>query len=192
MRSFSSALAFAFSLIFSWPAAADDITSLMKLFPALADFQPEALRIVDGQFGLSRFGPEEAVYVLKIERGQFRGSASYSIGSARSSGAAALQQDAVVGFLRTALQVPIEEKPYRPKIVHTDDYPSHEIELQSGGQLLRIWTRSQGWSPWGLDFAGRSFVADTNELTNAFIPIQKQLDWSQTKMRPKEELDRRE
>jgi hypothetical protein len=98
--------------------------------------------------GLSRFGPEEAVYVLKIEQGQFRGGASYSIASARSSGTATLQQDAVLGFLRAALQVRIEERPYRPKIVLTDYYPSHEIELQSGGQLLRIWTRSQGWSPW--------------------------------------------
>jgi hypothetical protein len=157
--------------------------TLTKLFPQLATFAPTRVRLIQGWNGLSRFSPIHAEYVLNLENDQFKGTALFSVASVTGTEVAAARREDVMEFARIALQVAVEEKPYKPRICHTDDYPSLEIELQSDTQTLRIWSTSQYLTPWGIRFENRSFVTDTEELGNALGQLATELNWVQSEHR---------
>jgi hypothetical protein len=155
-----------FELCNTKPATNSELT-LTKLFPQLETFAPTQMRIVKGWSGFSPSGPTHAEYILNFENGQFSHAEPTEA-----------RRDDMMGFVRVALQVAIEEKPYIPRICYTDSYPSLEITLQSGTQTLRIWSTSQGWTPWGIEFGNRSFVADTLQLEKALGPLAVELGFS--------------
>jgi hypothetical protein len=145
--------------------------TLTELFPELATFAPTEMRIDQGGWGFGA-GPSTAEYVLKLENGQFKGTARFSSSDETASGMVSAQRDNVMEFLRVALQqVRVEEKRYEPKILYSDSHGSLEIKLQSDTQTLRVWTTSQTVTPWGIEFKNRSFVADTLELGSALGPV---------------------
>lgn len=146
--------------------------TLTELLPELATFSPTEVRIVHGWDGLSAARPSMAEYVVKLENDQFKGTARFSVNyDTTATGVVSARRNNVMEFTRVALQVRVEEKPYKPNILVTDTYPSLEIKLQSDTRTLRIWTTSQTVTPWGIEFKNRSFVADTSELGSALGPV---------------------
>jgi hypothetical protein len=133
--------------------------------------------MVNDHLGLG--GKRHEEYVLNLESDQFKGNGQYSfehydrfgLQVTQGTTSAAVRREDVMNFLLVALQVTIEEKQYEPRICVTDHYPSLEIHLRAGRQTLRIWSRSQGLTPWVIEFGNRSFVSDTSELGKAFEPL---------------------
>lgn len=153
-----------------------DIT-LAKLFPQLATFAPTQVQVSKYDSGLD--GRSGAIYYLDLENDQFRGPRSHysdpGYGYHESKSDSTVRREVVMEFLRVALRVGVEEKPYEPRICATDSNPSLQIHLQAGTQTLRIWSESQGLTPWGIEFEKRSFVSDTLELGEALRPLAAEL-----------------
>jgi hypothetical protein len=166
-------------------AAAANGPSLLRLFPELSNLDDaKVLRIVDSWVGLSPKSPAVADYPLALKDTAFVGEAVFSENAkggrkvtARRN--IAIPRGVIQTFLRTVLQVPLEEKAYRPRINHTDDYPTLLFEVATKRGQLRITSSSQAmnvkshWSraPWAIIYANRTFVVSTTDIDFAIDPL---------------------
>jgi hypothetical protein len=162
-------------------SACSRATPLVELFPDLARLQDTtALTITAGWEGLADISSASAQYVLELRGDQFEGTGrgtaerQSSHGTASVARETAVPRDIIRAFLAAGKQVALTEQEYEPRMTHTDDYPYVRVEVQSEGRFLRIETRSQpyslpegkylGWSPWAVEYAGRTFVTAANDL----------------------------
>lgn len=141
----------------------------------------EAIHVYDEWIGYSIASPLKARYVLERKEDEFKGQARFSAGEEGRRREAVRDIAIPVGvtdaFLRLLSKVPMEEGEYRPRIDHTDDYPSIEIRLEIGDLSVRFFTSSQGAGhvPWGLQVGDETFVvrssmpADALEILSSYL-----------------------
>jgi hypothetical protein len=171
------------------PTARTDPTTLPKLFPALTDLpESKALVISMTWLGLSPLSPVRADYMLNLHNDQFEGVAHFKVAEAKSAKRSiAVPHDLIRTFLAATSKVEVVEKPYQPRITHTDDYPSISIGVPvQDGQLI-VGTNSQEQqsgseayadrTPWAITFAGRTFVVTASDLDKAFDPLLPALQY---------------
>lgn len=171
------------------PSARTEPATLPQLFPALTDLsESKALVISMTWLGLSPLSPIRADYMLNLHNDQFEGVAHFKVAEATSAKRSiAVPRDLIRAFLAAASKVEVIEKPYQPRITHTDDYPSVSIGVPiQDGQLI-VGTNSQEQqsgsdayadrTPWSITFAGRTFVVTASDLDKAFDPLLPALQY---------------
>jgi hypothetical protein len=111
------------------------------------------VEILDAWAGLSPASPRVAEYQLDRELDCFLGGANFRVGEyptlARTY-PVEVPMIVVDRFVRDLESAPRRRGKYRPKITHTDDYPSIRIVLRSDSMRVVYWTMSQGREhvPW--------------------------------------------
>lgn len=148
------------------------------LATALTDVR--IIRYQDNWSGLSPDAPLLKTYRLEGHEGRFEGTAQFSAARGANQRTAtiaiAIPAPAARAFFQGLGGVVGQEGPYKPKIDHTDDYPSREIILETAQGPVRFYTQSQGNVPWGLDFAGRTYVINADSPSMALGQIASYLD----------------
>jgi len=164
-------------------AAAPRPTSLIRQFPELADLTETKTVIVGIQwYGLSTLSPMLANYLLELHDEQFSGRGQFKVAEAPAvSRPIAVPRDVMRAFLAVASKVRMVEGEYKPRIEHTDDYPSLEFDVATKQGLLRIGTQSQlkdaesgtyvDRTPWHISYLDRSFVVTASDLDRAYEPF---------------------
>jgi len=172
------------------PAASTSAATLPELFPALADL-PEAnsVAIELGWQGLSPLSPVEASYRLELRDGQFEGKGRFRVATATATRDIVVPRDLMRGFLAAVIRVALVEKEYRPRITHTDDYPTVSFAVQTKQGNLTIASRSQPqksasgkyWdaTPWAIGYSGRTFVVTAADLDQALDPLWTRLQYDE-------------
>ena len=79
------------------------------------------IRISDVWGGLGT--PRSAIYTLRRTADGFDGEAQFVVGENSLDESIAVPLDAALAFLSKLSAVPLEQRDYRPRIEHTDDYP---------------------------------------------------------------------
>src|SRR4051794_5463526 len=142
----------------------------------------QVVRIQDDWSGLALDAPLLRHYQLEGKNGPFEGTAEFSAArGARQRTATiniAIPADIASAFLQALGSVAAQEGAYKPKVDHTDDYPSRVIDLDTAQGPVRFYTQSQGADavPWGLDFAGRTYVINVDTPATALALIGPYLD----------------
>lgn len=156
---------------------------LREVFPALAKLSDATeFRIRDDWDGLSSIAALIAHYWLERNGNQFEGEAVFDAGAPSSIGGfnpefretireVAIPLDTAQKFLQMLTEIPLEEGQYKPKIDHTDDYPTIEFQIETENGLLRIFNESQDNQPWGASFAGRTFIINSDAPAKAFSAL---------------------
>jgi hypothetical protein len=164
-------------------AAMPRSTSLIRQFPELADLSDTKIVAVGTQwFGLSTFSPMNADYLLELHDDQFVGQGHFKVADAPAvSRPITVPRDVMRAFLAVASKVRMVEGEYKPRIDHTDDYPSLEFDVATKQGLLRIGTSSQlkdaesgtylDRTPWSISYLNRSFVVTASDLDRAYEPF---------------------
>jgi len=168
-------------------AAAPRSTSLTRQFPELADLSETKTVVIGIQwFGLSTLSPMIADYLLELHDDQFVGQGQFKVAEAPAvSRPTTVPRDVMRAFLAVASKVRMVEGEYKPRIEHTDDYPSLEFDVATKQGLLRIGTRSQlkygesgtylDRTPWNISYLNRSFVVTATALDRAYEPFGQYL-----------------
>jgi hypothetical protein len=158
-------------------------TSLMRQFPELADLSDTKIVVIGIQwFGLSTLSPMTADYRLELHDDQFAGQGQFKVADAPAvRRPIAVPRDVMRAFLAVAGKVRMVEDEYKPRIEHTDDYPSLEFDVATKQGPLRIGTQSQlkdaesgtylDRTPWSISYLNRSFVVTANDLDRAYEPF---------------------
>ena len=158
-------------------------TSLIRQFPELADLSDTKIVVVGIQWvGLSDLSPMTADYRLELHDDQFAGQGQFKVADAPAmSRPIAVPRDVMRAFLAVASKVRMVEGEYKPRIDHTDDYPSLEFDVATKQGLLRIGTSSQlqdaesgtylDRTPWNISYLNRSFVVTASDLDRAYEPF---------------------
>ena len=164
-------------------AAAPRSTSLTRQFPELADLsETKTVAIGIQWFGLSTLSPMIADYLLELHDDQFVGEGQFKVAEAPAVGRpTTVPRDVMRAFLAVASKVWMVEGEYKPRIEHTDDYPSLEFDVATKQGLLRIGTSSQlkdaesgtylDRTPWSISYSNRSFVVTASDLDRAYEPF---------------------
>lgn len=171
-------------------AACSSAATLPELFPLVADLpQATALMIALGWQGLSPISPVEASYLLELRNAQFEGKGRFRVATATAVRDIIVPRDLVRAFLVAATKVGLVEKDYKPRITHTDDYPSVAVVVPAKHGDLHIETRSQPqrsasgkyWdaTPWAISYAGRTFVVTADDLDQALDPLWRALQYDE-------------
>jgi hypothetical protein len=162
-------------------------TSLIRQFPGLADLSDTKIVVVGTQwFGLSNLSPMIANYRLELHDDQFSGQGQFKVADAPAvSRPITVPRDVMRAFLAVASKVRMVEGEYKPRIDHTDDYPSLEFDVETKQGLLRIGTHSQlkyaesgtylDRTPWSISYLNRSFVVTASDLDRAYEPFDQYL-----------------
>jgi len=162
-------------------------TSLILQFPELADLSETKTVVIGIQWlGLSTLSPMIADYLLELHDDQFVGQGQFKVAEApAASRPIAVPRDVMRAFLAVASKVQTVEGEYKPRIEHTDDYPSLEFDVATKQGLLRIGTRSQlkdaesgtylDRTPWSISYLNRSFVVTASDLDRAYEPFGQYL-----------------
>ena len=162
-------------------------TSLILQFPELADLSETKTVVIGIQWlGLSTLSPMIADYLLELHDDQFVGQGQFKVAEAPAvSRPIAVPRDVMRAFLAVASKVQMVEGEYKPRIEHTDDYPSLEFDVATKQGLLRIGTRSQlkdaesgtylDRTPWSISYLNRSFVVTASDLDRAYEPFGQYL-----------------
>jgi hypothetical protein len=168
-------------------AAMPQSTSLTRQFPELADLSETKTVVIGIQWlGLSTLSPMIADYLLELHDDQFVGQGQFKVAEAPAvSRPIAVPRDVMRAFLAVAGKVLTVEGEYKPRIEHTDDYPSLEFDVATKQGLLRIGTRSQlkygesgtylDRTPWNISYLNRSFVVTATDLDRAYEPFGRYL-----------------
>ena len=158
-------------------------TSLIRQFPELADLSDTKIVVIGIQwFGLSDLSPMTADYLLELHDDQFAGQGQFKVAEAPAvKRPITVPRDVMRAFLAVASKVRMVEGEYKPRIEHTDDYPSLEFDIATKQGLLRIGTRSQlkdaesgpylDRTPWSISYLNRSFVVTASDLDRAYEPF---------------------
>ena len=164
-------------------AATPRSTSLIRQFPELADLSETKTVIIGIQWlGLSNLSPMIADYLLELHDDQFAGRGQFKVAEAPAvSRPITVPRDVMRAFLAVASKVRMVEGEYKPRIEHTDDYPSLEFDVATKQGLLRIGTQSQlkdaesgtylDRTPWSISYLNRSFVVTASDLDRAYEPF---------------------
>jgi hypothetical protein len=167
----------------AWPRS----STLADLFPDLADLpETRAVFIGIGWYGLSALSPLSAGYPLELHDDQFTGEGRFQVADGPTAKRAIAVPRAVVrAFLTAASKVPLVEGEYKPRIEHTDDYPSLEIDVETKQGPLHIGSQSQqkqpqsgtyvDRSPWRIGYRNRTFVVTASDLDQAFESFEPYL-----------------
>jgi hypothetical protein len=162
-------------------------TSLIRQFPELADLSDTKIVVVGIRWlGLSTLSPMIADYLLDLHEDQFAGQGQFKVADAPAvSRPITVPGDVMRAFLAVASKVRMVEGVYKPRIDHTDDYPSLEFDVATKQGLLRIGTSSQlkyaesgtylDRTPWSISYLNRSFVVTASDLDRAYEPIGQYL-----------------
>ena len=162
-------------------------TSLIRQFPELADLSDAKVVVVGIRWlGLSTLSPMIADYLLDLHEDQFAGQGQFKVDDAPAvSRPITVPGDVMRAFLAVASKVRMVEGEYKPRIDHTDDYPSLEFDVATKQGLLRIGTSSQlkyaesgtylDRTPWSISYLNRSFVVTASDLDRAYEPIGQYL-----------------
>jgi ankyrin repeat protein len=86
--------------------------------------------------------------------------------------------DAFLGGLASA---PVLNRPYRPRLEHTDDYPYLSITVGKGEDRVVVFSESQGVEriPWALQTDGRRYLIPSDaparafDLVRAYLPVNE-------------------
>ena len=168
-------------------AATTRSTTLARQFPELADLSETKTVVIGIQwFGLSTLSPMIANYPLELHNDRFAGQGQFKVAEAPAvSRPITVPRDVMRAFLAVASKVRMVEGEYRPRIEHTDDYPSLEFDVATKQDLLRIGTQSQlkdaesgtylDRTPWSISYLNRSFVVTANDLDRAYEPFGQYL-----------------
>jgi hypothetical protein len=169
------------------PTATTAPATLPQLFPALSDLpESKALVISMNWLGLSQLSPIQADYMLNLHNDKFEGVARFRAArSASSKRSVAVPQDLMRAFLTAVTKAELVEKPYQPRIVHTDDYPSISIGAVQEGLIVRTNSQQQKSSsgdyweraPWAVTYTGRTFVATASDVDKAFDALLPALQY---------------
>jgi hypothetical protein len=158
-------------------------TSLIRQFPELADLSDTKIVVIGIQWlGLSDLSPMTADYRLELHDDQFAGQGQFKVAEAPAvSRPITVPRDVMHAFLAVASKVRMVEGEYKPRIEHTDDYPSLEFGIATKQGLLRIGTRSQlkdaeagpylDRTPWSISYLNRGFVVTASDLDRAYEPF---------------------
>jgi hypothetical protein len=168
------------------PAATS--TTLSKLFPDLAGLsEAKSIAIGFGWLGLSPLSPVRAAYLLELRNERFEAEGRFNMASASATRPIEIPRDVLKTFLAAASDIELREGEYKPRIDHTDDYPSLEISVPTARGPLKIWTNSQSRksksgtyvdrTPWAISYLGRTFVVEATALDEAFEPIEPRLEY---------------
>jgi hypothetical protein len=164
-------------------AAAPRSTSLTRQFPELADLSETKTVVIGIQWlGLSTLSPMIADYLLELHDDQFVGQGQFKVAEAPAvSRPIAVPRDVMRAFLAVASKVQMVEGEYKPRIDHTDDYPSLEFDVATKQGPLRIGSSSQlqdaesgtylDQTPWNISYLNRSFVVTASDLDRAYEPF---------------------
>ena len=168
-------------------AAVPRPTTLIQLFPELADLPDTKMVVVGiGWVGLSPLSPMEAGYLLELHDGQFAGRGHFKVADAPVVWRPiSMPADVMRTFLAVAVKVPMVEGEYKPRIEHTDDYPSLEFDVLTQQGQLRIATQSQfkdgesgaytDRTPWSIGYLKRNFIVTASDLDRAYEPFGQYL-----------------
>jgi len=124
--------------------------------------------------GLSEFGPLKRAYFFKSDGPNFSGKATFSLGAGPSllskEFPVSVPRETVQAFLSQLSRSVLEKGEYKPKIDHTDDYPTLGITVEGPQGKVEFFSRSQGEFaiPWGVRFASQTYVVNTNDPELAF------------------------
>jgi hypothetical protein len=155
---------------------------LLELFPEISGLlDTTAFRVNNKWMGLSLDSPAVFEVALALNGDHFEGEASVSYGPPGRDGFRATKRNVVVpreavrAFLCAALQVPLEERAYKPYLAHTDDYPDLNFTFQAQSGPIAIFTRSQPrvvqsqfvQTPWAISYADRTFVVSAPDIDAA-------------------------
>jgi hypothetical protein len=179
------------SLLFAQivPAASTSAATLTELFRLLADLpNANAVTIELGWQGLSPISPVQAKYLLGLHNDQFEGQGRFKVATAAATRDIVVPRNLIRQFLAAAIKVTLVEQEYKPRITHTDDYPSVAITVQTQQGELSIETRSQPhrsasekWdvTPWAIRYSGRTFVVAADDLDRALDPLLPRLQYDE-------------
>jgi hypothetical protein len=177
------------------PTARADPTILPKLSQALAEL-PESKAVVISMswVGLSPLSPIRVDYVLNLRNDQFEGVAEFAARTARGKRNIVVPHDLMRAFLAAVSKAELVEKPYQPRIMHTDDFPSISIGFVQEGVVVGTDSQQQKssagdyWerSPWAIAYAGRTFVMTASDVDKTFDALMTALQYDDVL----EELDR--
>src|SRR4030095_4445625 len=107
-----------------------------------------SLQLQNDWMGLSEFGPVKRAYLLKPDVQGFSGKAVFSLGGGPHTLSKefplSIPRDAVQGFFSKLSKSVLEKGEYKPKIDHTDDYPSLGITVEGAGSKMEFFSQSQG------------------------------------------------
>jgi len=146
---------------------------------AAPSFDPERIEIHDHWMGLEGDVPVDAVYTfVRVTGGRgYNGFGTLARGGfgdparRRASGPLLLTvpDAALHAFLRGLAQAPRKAGTYEPRIEHTDDYPELTIRLHTGGDLVELYSASQGDDrrPWRVIIGGHTYVSDSPAIADA-------------------------
>jgi hypothetical protein len=158
-------------------------TSLIRQFPELADLSETKTVVIGIQWlGLSTLSPMVADYLLELHDDHFVGQGQFKVAEAPAvSRPITVPRDVMRAFLAAASKVRMVEGEYKPRIDHTDDYPSLEFDVATKQGPLRIGTSSQlqyaesgtylDRTPWSISYLNRSFVVTASDLDRAYQPF---------------------
>lgn len=137
-----------------------------------------SLTIHNDWMGLSEFGPVGRTYLLKPSASGFDGTATFSLGGGEiqktKSVPLAVTADAMKAFFAALARAPLQKGAYTPKIDHTDDYPSVQIDIAASYGPISFYSRSQGEDavPWGAKIGGEEFTVASKEPMDAFRKLE--------------------
>ena len=128
--------------------------------------------------GLSPLAPIVNQSVLTLTNDTFEGTAHLEAAGYRTgvsdTVAISVPASAMTTFLTALANTPVVSETYRPYFSHTDDYPSLEIRIQTGGHVVTFSTTSQGPTnvPWAIDVDGQKYVSYSDDIVAALNEIQ--------------------
>jgi hypothetical protein len=163
---------------------------LLELFPDMSGLlEATTFRVNNTWMGLSLSSPSKFEVALALNGDHFEGEASVSRGQEgrdtfqASKRNISVPRDAVRAFLCAVLQVPLDERAYKPYIAHTDDYPDLSFTFQGQSGPITIFTRSQPrviqsqfvQTPWAISYADRTFVVSAPDIDAALDGLDPSL-----------------
>jgi len=141
--------------------------------------EADGIQIKDDWAG---FGWIEAHYSLQRHQQGFKGTAHWRANLRGRIPEAANEDveiplDVAQSFLKTLARTSLREGKYKPKIDHTDDYPSISIEFEVKEEIVKIFTESQGEGniPWGVTIRGKTFVVGSDIPARALKELEPYL-----------------
>jgi len=133
------------------------------------------IRLEDDWGGL---GPSRRVhYELHPGADQFTGEATFSVSGLTKTESVQIPLSAAKSFFQILGEAPLEDREYVPRISHTDDYPSLQIELDLGNETVTFFTQSQGERhvPWAVKINQKTYVIDSDAPARALAVLDSYL-----------------
>ena len=128
--------------------------------------------------GYSPLAPIVNQSALTLTNGTYEGMAHLEAAGYRDgisdTVAISVPASVMTPFLTALASTPVVSEPYRPYFSHTDDYPSLEIRVQTGGHTIVFSTTSQGPThiPWAITVDGQQYVSYSDDIAIALAEVQ--------------------